>query len=315
MAGVSFTHPNPDVGTLFIRLPPTSVSWTFKLNTSVQDTYGGQIVQILSTSYDNLILEGQFGIEGPHGANINSRGRWDERDPVGFFDLGTRAAPRRGGGGRKAYEIGLTQMTAYFRRYFTVATAGGDHIRPGGSFVRGAYNQQYMKVAYTGNIEDYERHWLVYPQSFPSYRRSNENFAPEWRVEFQVVEPDFFIDTQNKLKAIDRLKKQVGYRPLNPFSDPLAQELDPTTKGGKKRLIKLTRDQLDELNTNVFDYYGSMLKTLNPEDLEELFSVGASMPNVYERNIKKLLGGLETEKKKKRVRRKSVRKEDRPGPN
>jgi hypothetical protein len=112
-------------------------------------------------------------------------------------------------------------MTAYFRRYFTVATAGGDHISPGGSFVRGAYNQQYMKLAYDGGLEDFERSWLVYPTSFPSYRRSNEDFAPEWRVEFEVVQPDFFIDTQNKLKAIDRLKKNIGYRPLNPFSDPL----------------------------------------------------------------------------------------------
>jgi hypothetical protein len=287
MAGVSFLHPNIDVGALNLRLPPTSVEWTFKLNTSVTDTYGGQVIQILSTSYDGLVIEGRFGIEGPHGANIRADGSWDERDPAGFFDLGTRNNPRRGGRARRAYEIGLTQMMAYFRRYFTVATAGGDHISPGGSFVRGAYNQQYMKLAYTGNIEDYERSWLVYPTSFPSYRRANDAFAPEWRLECQVVEPDFFLDTANKVKAIDRLKKNVGYRPLNPFSDPMAQEY--TTKKGKKVLVKLTQDELDQLNTDVFDYYGSMLRTLSPDDLGQLLAVDASMPNIYEKNIQKLL--------------------------
>jgi hypothetical protein len=301
MAGVTFTHPNKDVGLLHLRLPPTQVEWSFKLNTAITDTYGGQVIQILSTSYDSLVISGRFGIEGPHGANINASGVWDERDPVGFFDLGSRQHPRRGGAGHKAYEIGLTQMMMFFRRYFTVATAGGDHLTPGGSFVRGAYNQQYMKLSYEGNIEDYERNWLVYPTTFPSYRRSNADFAPEWRVECQVVEPDFFIDTKNKLKAIDRLKKNVGYRPLNPYSDPLAQEYKG--KSGKRRLVKLTKDQLDELNTNVFDYYGSMLPTLTPDDLEELIATDASFANIYEKNIDKIVGQTEANKKKKRKER------------
>jgi hypothetical protein len=303
--GVTLVHPNVDVGNLHLRLPPTSVEWSFKLNTSVTDTYGGQVIQILSTSYDKLILTGRFGKEGPHGANIDREGNWSERTTAGFFDLGSSNKPRRGGSGRRAYEIGLTQMTMYFRRYFSVATAGGDHISPGGSFVRGAYNQQYMKLSYTGNIESWERQWLVYPTSFPSYRRSNEDFAPEWRAEFEVVQPDFFIDTKNKLKAIDRLKKQVGYRAVNPFSDPLAQEY--VTKAGQRRLVKITKDQLDELNTSVFDYYGSMLNTLSPDDLQELFSVGASLPNVYEKNIEKLLGQLESNKKKKRSKQRKNR--------
>lgn len=310
--GVVFSHPHQDIGNLFLRLPPTSVEWTVKLNTKVTDTFGGQVVQILSTSYDKLIITGQFGAEGPHGGNIDRNGRWSERDPQGFFDLGSRNRPRRGGTSKQPLEIGLTQMMAYFRRYFSVATAGGDHISPGGSFVRGAYNQQYMKLSYKGNLEDYERNWLVYPTSFPSYRRSNEDFAPEWRVEFEVVQPDFFIDTANKLKAIARLKKNVGYRPINPFSDPLALQIQESGKGkAGSRIVKITKDQLDELNTNVFDYYGSMLNTPTPADLEELISVGASMPNIYEREIEKLLGSMDTSKKKKRKKRKSSQKADR----
>lgn len=310
MSGVTFRHPNKDVGNLHLRLPPTQVEWTIKLNTSVQDTFGGQVVQVLSTSYDNLVLQGRFGIEGPHGANIDSKGHWDERDPAGFFDLGSRNEPRRGGKGKKAYEIGLTQMTMYFRRYFTVATAGGDHLSPGGSFVRGAYNQQYMGLSYKGNIDDYERKWLVYPTSFPSYRRSNLDFAPEWQVEFQVVEPDFFIDTKNKLEAIKRLRENVKYRPLNPFSDPLAQFY--TSKSGQHQLLKLTQDQLDQLNTNVFDYYGSQISNLSLADLETLIATEASFGNIYERELEKLLG-IQQEKKRRRRRRRHG-KEDRQGP-
>ena len=298
MAGVSFRHPNVDVGNLYLRFPPTSVEWSFKLNTAVTDTFGGQVVQILSTSYDTLVIEGQFGKEGPHGAN-KSGTDWSERKPSGYFDLGSRNAPRRGGTAKQPWEIGLSQMMQYFRRYFSVATAGGDHLQPGGSFVRGAYNQQYMKLAYTGNIESYERNWLVYPVSFPSYQRSNENFAPKWRVECQVVEPDFNIDIKNKLKAIDRLRKNVGYRPLNPFSDPLAQEINPKTKKGQKRLVKITQAQLDELNSSVFDYYGSFLPNLTPADLTELIASDASIANVYEKKIDKLVAHTQVSKKKK----------------
>jgi hypothetical protein len=301
--GISFHHPNKDVGSLYLRLPPTSVEWTVKLNTKVTDTYGGQVVQILSTSYDKLIITGQFGREGAHGMNVLSNGNLQERKPEGYFDLGSRSRPRRGS--QNPLEIGLSQMTAYFRRYFTVATAGGDHISPGGSFVRGAYNQQYMKLSYVGGLEDYERHWLVYPTSFPSYKRSNEDFAPEWRVECEVVQPDFFIDKHNKLKAIERLKKNVGYRPLNPFSDPLVQEIDPGNPNSKSRkvkkyIVKLTQDQLDTINTSVFDYYGSMLNTPTPADLEELFSVNASMPNIFERELSKMQNQLESQKAKRR---------------
>jgi hypothetical protein len=308
--GVSFHHPNKDVGTLFLRLPPTSVEWGVKLNTKVTDTYGGQVVQILSTSYDKLIVTGRFGKESAHGMNVRKDGKLEERKPEGYFDLGSRHSPRRGQ--RNPLEIGLSQMTAYFRRYFTVATAGGDHISPGGSFVRGAYNQQYMKLAYDGGLEDFERSWLVYPTSFPSYRRSNEDFAPEWRVEFEVVQPDFFIDTQNKLKAIDRLKKNIGYRPLNPFSDPLVQEIDaknpnPKSKKVKRYIVKLTQDQLDTLNTSVFDYYGSMLNTPTPADLEELFSANASLPNIFERELAKMQGNLESNKKKAKNSRRSAK--------
>lgn len=303
MNGVVFSHPHKDIGNLHLRLPPTSVEWTVKLNTQVTDTFGGQVVQVLSTSYDKLVIEGQFGKESAHGMEIR-HGRLVERDPSGYFDLGSRNRPRRGGTAKQPYEIGLTQMAAYFRRYFSVATAGGDHFSPGGDFVRGAYNQQYMKLSYKGNLEDFERNWLVYPTSFPSYRRSNEDFAPEWRVEFEVVQPDFFIDTSNKLKAIERLKKNTGYRPINPFSDPLALEIQESGKKGGTRIVKLTKDQLDELNTNVFDYYGSMLNTPSPADLEELIQMGASMPNIYEKYIDKLLGSMDTSKAKKRKNRK-----------
>jgi hypothetical protein len=72
-------------------------------------------------------------------------------------------------------------------------------------------------------------------------------------------------------------------------------------------IVKLTKDQLDTLNTSVFDYYGSMLNTPTPADLEELFSANASLPNIFERELAKMQGNLESNKKKAKNSRRSAK--------
>lgn len=281
MAGVKFSHPHPQIGDLYLRLPPSAVEWSFKLNTAVFDTATGQVVQVLSTSYDKFTISGRFGKEGPHGFRREDD-RAIERPSREYFSLS-----ERGGTSSQPYVVGLTQMTAYFRRYFNAAGTGGE-LTEGGKTIRGRHDQRYMTLSYKGGEDAYERFWKVYPTSFPSYRRSNEEFAPEWRVEAQVVEPDFNIDTEKTNTAIARIRATQEYRPLNPFSDPMALEIDPKSPGGKKRLIRLTEQQFDTLNNNVYDYYAQMLPAYDPEDLAELINLNASLPNIYAKELEKL---------------------------
>lgn len=43
---------------------PTDISWGYKLNTSVQDTYGGRVIQILSVSLTQLTVKASSGMRG-----------------------------------------------------------------------------------------------------------------------------------------------------------------------------------------------------------------------------------------------------------
>lgn len=49
---------------LVFRTSPNSVMWSYKLNTSVENTYGGRVVQILSTSMEDLRIVIECGIGG-----------------------------------------------------------------------------------------------------------------------------------------------------------------------------------------------------------------------------------------------------------
>lgn len=49
---------------LTFRTSPNSVMWSYKLNTSVENTYGGRVVQILSTSMEDLKVVIECGLDG-----------------------------------------------------------------------------------------------------------------------------------------------------------------------------------------------------------------------------------------------------------
>jgi hypothetical protein len=274
---VVFTHPNTAVGTLRLRLPPTAVDWSYKANTNVINTYAGQVVQLLSINFEKLTITGQFGREGAHGrVNVNAATN-RERNVDGFRDY--RHA------GRLA--IGLTQMTEYFRNYFEVASAGKNS----------QYDQAPMTLRYTGalNVDvDVGRveEWSIYPVSFPSYRRSNEDFAPEWRVEAEIHEPPLDVKHAAEQETFARLSKAistrsgVGFRPNNEFSDPMGRFLYP--KGSNTDLSKLPPEKLKELvenakkswmeeTTGLFDHLGSLFPATSEETLRTLILGGASM--------------------------------------
>ena len=272
MAGVTFSHAK--VGTLNLRLPPTQVDWSYNVNTSVTNTYAGQVVQILSINFDRLTIQGRFGKEGARGARVTNN-RLLPRPASQSRDY-------RSGG---KYDIGLSQMTAYFQEYFTIASAGdNDRTTP--------YNQEPMTLRYEGrlgvNIDSgIPEEWKVYPVSFPSYKRSNDNFAPEWRVECEVFEESKVVREAEEQNIINRLSRVldartgVGYKPGNEFSDPAGRYLykdGPVDEQKLQELIRAAQRRLREDINTTFTHYMDMLPALTPEDLDALLFGGGSMP-------------------------------------
>lgn len=282
MAGITFSHANESVGSLYLRLAPTQIDWSFTLNTSVQDTYAGQVVQILSVNFDKLTIGGQFGKEGPRGATrgpVDSQGNRKILRRSQFNNNLEGVRDYSGSGGY--YSNGLTQMTEYFTRYFKLASQGTSK--------NDNYDEKPMTIKYNGaqgvatgvsGAEGSVEQWRGYPVSFPSYARSNANFAPKWLVEFQVYEAPSSVKNLQLRREIDRLKEGVGYKPNSEFSDPLGKFNAEDKRHGKLqgKLLKAAQDQLDQALDEEAAEYGRLMPAYTPAALEELFTYGASAP-------------------------------------
>lgn len=278
--GTTFTHPN--IGNLAVRLAPTSVEWSFNLVTSVTPTYAGEVVQVLAINIDRIVVEGQFGKEGPHGAFI-SDGQLKRRSTSELRDFTSSGL----------YARGLTQMTEYFQRYFAVASQGHD------ARVAGHFDQVPMTLNYSGTSDigfasgQTEGPWQIYPINFPSYARSLEEFAPKWRVECEVFEAPEAVKTATQKDVIKQLSQTdagafrpgIGFRPFNPFSDPAAnpgdiqnapnfQNLSPSQK---RVLLQKAQDKGNQNLDKLFDKWRSMLPAYDDATLMQLITVGGSM--------------------------------------
>ena len=270
MAGVTFSHPNASVGTLNVRLAPKQVDWSYKLNTRTTPTYAGEVIQLLSVNFEKLIIVGQFGREGPWGVGIREDGRYAPRKRSDRTDYK---------GGTGPYTVGLTQMTEYFRRYFAVASQGRDAV------AQGHYNEQPMRVSYSGaldvDVDDglTEGDWKIYPTSFPSFRRSNVEFAPEWRIEGEIVEPDTTIERASVETEIDRLRSAVGFTHFNPFSDPYWSYHDLPKDLSRKELEALYKKARKEALVKAgrrLDHYVDLFPIETEAALDELLFTGGS---------------------------------------
>lgn len=243
---------------LHLRLDPNSISWQYNLNTNIVDTIGGQVVQVLSVNIDSLVIEGQFGKEGVFGLKRGHVGQRTRRgDTMPFDGLMPKDKDEQWGDKSGQFGVGLTQMTEFFRNYFARSTQGGDSQAPG------RYQYLPMKVSYAP-----ARQWEVIPVSFPSYRRSIENFAPEWKVEFEVLTSDAEVQRVAYKTAMDRLVDGIGYKAKNPFSDPLADDIDPSQAG----------QILDQIASNFRD----MVPGFTRGELENMIWQGISVPAVTE---------------------------------
>lgn len=238
MAGITFSYDNAgSAHKLALRHGPYNVNWTYNVNTSVTDTYTGQVVQVLGVNIDRLIIDGQFGREGATGRKLVN-GKFIKRSNAEQFDS-SGAYP------------GLYAMTEFFRGYFAISAQGGDD--PISNANANRYMQVPMQVSYEAGTSS--KTWKITPVSFPSFKRTNEDFAPLWKIEAYVIEADATIQqsqSQQVLSSINRLRGGIGFKPANPFSDPAAdstssnalEQATELVKGFKKLLPAFTIDEL-----------------------------------------------------------------------
>lgn len=255
MAGTVFSHPLIK-NDLVLRLAPTEVDWSYNLVTSETPTYAGQVVQLLSINFDSFTAIGRFGREGRNDYRRENDAWIRKSSPS------TRAS--------SSYGPGLTQMTEWFKYYFSIASQGngGDN-----------YSEQPVTITYQGassiGVDDNKRElsWQIYPTSFPSYKIANDNFAPEWRVECQVYEAPKIIVQTTMDEAISRLEYKPLYQPGSQWSDPFSQGPNATPK----QLRQAAQDALDATLKNV-DHFFSLLPTYTESDILDLIQHGFSSP-------------------------------------
>src|SRR6476646_702522 len=249
---INFAYKNPNdehEHRLDLRIDPYNVEWTYNLNTQVFDTYGGQVVQVLSVNIDRLTIDGQFGREGPFGIHQNKtvvrRGghkvhvavedpRWG--GPVEPGDWVTNHVSQQHNSNSTPDHIGLYQFAQFFIKYFTVHSQGGAKGDPGN------YIQTPMHITYdAGPYPDKEahagahgqtefRHWMAFPTSLPNFSRSNEEFAPLWELEFSVYQSYRNVEVvlrNEAIKTLSRIRDGIGWEAQNPWVDPAANPKDP----------------------------------------------------------------------------------------
>lgn len=254
MNGITFSH--PELPTLALRLAPTEVDWTYNLVTSETNTYAGQVVQILSVNFDNFIVQGKFGRES-RGDYARNGDTWTRKN-----------APSTRGG---KYGPGLTQMTEWFKHYFSIASQG----------IQGQdnYNEAPVTVTYQGayniavDTNKTETSWKVYPVDFPSYKISNDNVSPEWKLTCQVYEAPKALTAQTMEDAISRLSYTPLYQPGGRWSDPQPKGTSPT----QAQLRLAAKEALDALSASV-DHFITLLPTYTESDLNDLLQRGFSAP-------------------------------------
>lgn len=279
----TFWYRHPDVSpkagrqsadrALRLRHNPTAINWNYNVMTQSYDTYGGQVIQVLGVNIDNLVIQGQLGKEGAFGIKKTARRirdpRWGGTVPAGGYVTRDHNEQFEYNG---IQYPGLHAMVEFFREYFAFVSQGGDLQNPG------RFQQIPMHLSYGNTYTDIEngrevtgrsdigREWKIIPRNFPSFRRSNEDFAPEWRVECEVIEADRNIIYKEKQAAIARLQAAIGYRTINPFSDPLA---NPAYNW-------------DDITDQIVSQYKAILPKITRGDLENMVWQNITVPNITE---------------------------------
>jgi hypothetical protein len=231
------------------------ISWSYKLNYNAVDTYGGQVVQILGISIENLSIRGNFGGENPQWGEVirNVKGKEVLLDRFGD----TRWIQQYD----HPWANGIRQMGDWFRQYFQATTQGelGALSRPGQRF-----SQKAMVFTFPA------RGWkfTIRPTDFPQIQIDNQTLNPEWVVQADFVEnlesDRSFLDdvTDFAYNQLSEMKVGVGFKRQNPFSEHLNEEITN---------IDLALEILDGWESTIWDGFSE-------EEIEAMSSLGYSIP-------------------------------------
>lgn len=240
--------------TITLYLSPSNVTWDYTLRTNIVDTYGGQVVQILGVSIENLTIEGFFGLEGMWGLNTKIK----NEDP-NSFNFG-RYQSRFVRGDRRVwdedygqYGNGLVQFSEWFKRYFYQTTQAGGFAKQNITF-------KYPHMGWE---------WSIRPLTFPQVRFANNELLPQWRIECDFIEDVQGTFTQtvtaNAKAALGRYKNGVGFKEFIEWSQPV---------------YKTTKDRAEIAGEIAASYSDIVGGEYSEKDIETLIARGFSHPVV-----------------------------------
>jgi len=241
----------PEKITLY--LSPNDVSWKYSLRTNVIDTYGGQVIQILGVSIEDLTIRGFFGAEGMWGFNKQYASRYEDfPDEVGVGQIAYSLSENQG---YKKFvdgpmRSGMVQFAEWFKSYFYYVTQAGN------------FDKNNMVFHYP----HLNWHWRIRPLDFPQVRFANDELMPQWELKCDYIE-----DLQNTFeqevtttakKALGRFKDGVGFSEFIEWSEPVYSNKETRTQAAKDVATKysdfiggnFSEKELETLITRGFSY-------------------------------------------------------------
>lgn len=246
----TFSHPDLDPPLIKLPLAPGGVTWTYNLKYNITDTYGGQVVQLLGVSVNDLTITGNFGSEDMWG--------WKKKN--GAIDIAARfgETQRRWINDNPNVANGMVHLAEWFYKYFGIVSQG-TNIKKG--FER--YNEHHMIFTYPA------RDWKIgiRPNEFPQVRFANDEIAPSWTVTGDFVETEetnrAFISDVTKIARdqLNELKTGIGFKRQNPFSEFLPNKIN---------IAEYADQFIDNFQDTVLNFTDS--------DVEELIFQGFSRP-------------------------------------
>jgi hypothetical protein len=251
-----YTVPNK----INLYLSPNDVSWEYTLRTNVIDTYGGQVIQILGVSIENLTIRGFFGSEGMWGFNKTANGGFGnsryEDFPQGYrpegseitYSLSETQGYKKWVDGQM--RSGMVQFAEWFKSYFYYITQAGN------------FDKNNMVFEYP-HLNWY---WNIRPLDFPQIRFANDELMPQWELKC-----DFIEDLQNTFqqevtgiakKMLSRFRDGVGFSEFIEWSEPVYTSQETRTQAARDIAVKysdfiggnFTEKELETLITRGFSY-------------------------------------------------------------
>lgn len=209
-----FRAQNISPNTIRLPLPPSGITWDYNLRYQTYDTIGGQVVQILGVDIKNVTITGLFGFEGHWGKEYR-----DGRIESLYKTEGETVMWRD----NKNVRNGILAFAHWFRTYFNTITQAGD------------YDHSPMTFSYPH--KGYE--WVIRPHSFPNMRFANDEVAPKWELQCDIVEElqgHVTQDITSKVKFdLKSLEKGVGFAEFIKWSEPQYQ--NPAKKAEAARSL------------------------------------------------------------------------------